>query len=49
MDPIAQFKENQKATWSSFAPLEAVTGSVAPHLEDNVLRQDILLTRAVKA
>jgi SAM-dependent methyltransferase len=32
MDPIAQFKENQKATWSNFAPLEGVTGSVAPHL-----------------
>jgi SAM-dependent methyltransferase len=32
MDPIAQFKENAKAGWSSFTPTEMVTGSVAPRL-----------------
>jgi len=32
MDPIAQFKENAKVGWSSFAPTEMVTGSVAPRL-----------------
>jgi len=32
MDPIAQFKENAKVGWSSFAPTEMVTGSVAPDL-----------------
>jgi len=32
MDPIAQFKENAKAGWSSFAPTEMITASVAPRL-----------------
>ncbi|MDP9149307.1 MAG: class I SAM-dependent methyltransferase [Myxococcota bacterium] len=32
MDAIAQFKENAKQGWSTFAPTEMVTGSVAPHL-----------------
>jgi SAM-dependent methyltransferase len=32
MDPIAQFKENQKAAWSNFAILEAITGTAAPRL-----------------
>jgi SAM-dependent methyltransferase len=32
MDGIAQFKANQKAAWSSFALLENLTGTVAPHL-----------------
>jgi SAM-dependent methyltransferase len=32
MDPIVQFKETQKATWSGFAILENMTGTVAPHL-----------------
>jgi len=32
MDPIAQFKENAKQGWSTFAPLEMITGSVAPRL-----------------
>jgi SAM-dependent methyltransferase len=32
MDPIVQFKENQKAAWSGFAMLETLTGSVAPRL-----------------
>jgi SAM-dependent methyltransferase len=32
MDPIVQFKENQKAAWSTFATLESVTGTAAPRL-----------------
>jgi SAM-dependent methyltransferase len=32
MDPIAQFKENQKAVWAGFAQLESITGSVSPKL-----------------
>jgi SAM-dependent methyltransferase len=32
VDPIAQFKENQKAAWSTFAVLEPITGSCAPRL-----------------
>lgn len=32
MDPISQFKENQKMAWSSFALLQAMTASVAPKL-----------------
>jgi SAM-dependent methyltransferase len=32
MDGISQFKTNQKAVWASFAMLESVTGTVAPHL-----------------
>jgi len=32
MDPTAQFKENQKAAWSSFALFESMTGTVAPRL-----------------
>ena len=32
MDPIAQFKAQQKITWSSFAILESLTASVAPRL-----------------
>lgn len=32
MDPIAQFKENAKVGWSSFAPTEIFTGLSAPTL-----------------
>jgi SAM-dependent methyltransferase len=32
MDSIAQFKEQQKASWSGFAVLESVTGTAAPRL-----------------
>ena len=32
MDPIVQFKENQKAAWSTFALLESITGTAAPRL-----------------
>jgi SAM-dependent methyltransferase len=32
MDPISQFKENQKMAWSTFALLESMTGTVAPKL-----------------
>ena len=32
MDPTAQFKENQKAAWSTFALFESMTGTVAPRL-----------------
>lgn len=32
MDPIAQFKENAKAAWSTFGPTETMTASVAPRL-----------------
>src|SRR6187397_774861 len=32
MDPIDQFKTNQKAAWASFALLENLTGTAAPHL-----------------
>lgn len=32
MDPIEQFKEGAKQGWSTFAPLEMITGSVAPRL-----------------
>jgi SAM-dependent methyltransferase len=32
MDPTAQFKENQKVAWSSFALFENMTGTVAPRL-----------------
>jgi ubiquinone/menaquinone biosynthesis C-methylase UbiE len=32
MDPTAQFKEQQKVAWSSFALFENMTGTVAPRL-----------------
>jgi SAM-dependent methyltransferase len=32
MDPIAQFKEQQKVAWSGFAALEGLTGTTAPRL-----------------
>ena len=32
MDPITQFKEQQKAAWANFAILENMTGTVAPRL-----------------
>ncbi len=32
MDPLAQFKENQKAAWSTFFLLENITGTAAPRL-----------------
>ena len=32
MDPIAQFKENAKRSWSTFAPTEMFTGTGAPRL-----------------
>ncbi len=32
MDAIAQFKESAKQAWSTFAPTEMATGSVAPYL-----------------
>lgn len=32
MDPIEQFKTNQRATWAGFAALEHMTGAVAPTL-----------------
>jgi SAM-dependent methyltransferase len=32
MDPIVQFKENQKAAWSTFASLESLTATAAPAL-----------------
>jgi SAM-dependent methyltransferase len=32
MDPIDQFKENQKAMWAGFRVLESVTGTAAPRL-----------------
>jgi SAM-dependent methyltransferase len=32
MDAIAQFKQTQKAAWTTFAPLEAVTMTAAPRL-----------------
>jgi len=32
MDPIAQFKENARQGWVSFAPLETFTGLAAPRL-----------------
>ncbi|HEX2878707.1 MAG TPA: class I SAM-dependent methyltransferase [Polyangiaceae bacterium] len=32
MDPIVQFKEMQRATWSGFAILENLTGTAAPSL-----------------
>ena len=32
MDALAQFKENQKATWSTFSLLENMTGTAAPRL-----------------
>ena len=32
MDPFAQVKENAKKGWSTFAPIEMATGSVAPVL-----------------
>jgi ubiquinone/menaquinone biosynthesis C-methylase UbiE len=32
MDPINQFKENQKLAWSTFSLLEHITGAVAPRL-----------------
>ena len=32
MDPIEQFKENQKIVWAGFAQLETMTGTVAPKL-----------------
>lgn len=32
MDGIAQFKENQKQAWATFAVLESITGTTAPSL-----------------
>jgi SAM-dependent methyltransferase len=32
LDPIAQFKENQKLAWATFALLEGITGTTAPRL-----------------
>jgi SAM-dependent methyltransferase len=32
MDPIAQFKEQQKVVWSNFAVLESTTGTAVPRL-----------------
>lgn len=32
MDPIAQFKENAKRAWSTFAPTENMTSATAPRL-----------------
>ena len=32
MDPISEFKERQKAAWSTFGALEHVSGTAAPHL-----------------
>jgi SAM-dependent methyltransferase len=32
MDPIMQFKEQQKAAWSNFSILESTTGTAAPRL-----------------
>lgn len=32
MDPLAPFKEQQKAAWSNFSILESITGTVAPRL-----------------
>src|SRR4029453_4866732 len=32
MDPVAQFKDQQKAMWANFSILESVTGSAAPRL-----------------
>ena len=32
MDPIPEFKERQKAAWSTFGALEHVSGTAAPHL-----------------
>ena len=32
MDPLDQFKANQKVAWSNFALLESLTATVAPHL-----------------
>jgi SAM-dependent methyltransferase len=32
MDELAQFKANQKIVWSTFAELEHLTGTAAPHL-----------------
>lgn len=32
MDPIAQFKENAKQGWSTFAPMESLTVTAAPKL-----------------
>lgn len=32
MDPLDQFKANQKAAWATFALLENLTGTAAPHL-----------------
>jgi SAM-dependent methyltransferase len=32
MDPISQFKENQKIAWASFAVVESMTATVAPKL-----------------
>ena len=32
MDPVTQFKENQKLAWANFAILESMTGTVAPKL-----------------
>jgi SAM-dependent methyltransferase len=32
MDPIVQFKEQQKAAWANFAVLESITGTAAPRL-----------------
>ena len=38
MDAIAQFKENAKASWSTFAPIEALTVQAAPRLVE--IRRD---------
>ena len=32
MDPVAQFKEQQKVVWSNFSILESLTGTAAPRL-----------------
>src|SRR4051812_20332193 len=32
MDALDQFKANQKAAWATFALLENLTGTTAPHL-----------------
>lgn len=32
MDPLTEFKENQKQTWSTFASIEAFTSAAAPSL-----------------
>ena len=46
-DPITKFKEAQKQGWAHFAPLEA-DAIIRDYMQDNVVRQDYLLTRATK-